>query len=535
MRFGHAISRLLADCGVGTVFGIPGVHTIELYRDIASTGITPIVPRHEQGAGFMADGYARVTGRPGVCYLVSGPGVLNAMTPIAQAWHDSIPMLIVSSAPPLHGRGPAQLHAMPDQAGVVAQVTSISEEIHDPDRFTELLATAFDGWSAGRPRPVHLTVPVDVLAKQTGRLRLPTVVPSGPATPDQSDIDDAADLLCRAERPVIIAGGGARNAASHVRALAERVGAAVVTTGNARGILPDDHPLSVGTLLPFAPVLDYVEQADVVIAIGTKFAETDLIYTGASMTLRGSVIRIDIDDAQAAYGYPTSAVSLVGEAALACAALTQAVTQRALSPRTDTNDAVHALRCAVEPTRQDTGLAEWLDVLACELPQDSIMAVDSTQLGYAAHQFLPWSNHRNWLAPYGFGTLGPSLPMALGAGIALPDHPAVALAGDGGILFTIAELATAVDQGRQLTLIVWDNAGYGEIRDWFERSGIKPVGVDTTAHDLVGIAEGFGATGTRVTTPAELGAAICTELAQPRTSVIVVDRRPFSVGHRQRK
>ncbi|MEE6169644.1 MULTISPECIES: 5-guanidino-2-oxopentanoate decarboxylase [unclassified Mycolicibacterium] len=532
MNFGHAISRLLAECGVDTVFGIPGVHTIELYRDFTSTGITPIIPRHEQGAGFMADGYARVTGQPGVCYLISGPGLLNAMTPIAQAWHDSIPMLIVSSAPPLHGRGPAQLHALPDQAGIVAQVTCISEEIHDPERFAELLAIAFDRWSVGRPRPVHLTVPVDVLAMQTGPLRLPTLRAARPPAPDQSDIGDAADLICRAERPVIIAGGGSRNAASQLRALAERIGAVVVTTGNARGILPDDHPLSVGTLLPFAPVLDYVEHADVVIAVGTKFAETDLIYTGSRMTLRGRVIRIDIDHSQVVCATPRSAVSLIADAALACEALTQAVTLRGLSPRTDTEATVRMLRHAVEPARAQTGLTEWLDVLARELPQDSIMAVDSTQLGYAAQQFLPWSNHRNWLAPYGFGTLGPSLPMALGAGVALPDRPAVALAGDGGILFTISELATAVDQGRQLTLIVWDNAGYGEIRDWFERSEVKPIGVDTTAHDLVRISEGFGATATRVTTPDELGAAIRRELTQPRTSVIVVDRRPPTVSHR---
>lgn len=524
MRFGEAISHLLNDCGVETVFGIPGVHTIELYRDIHTTGITPIVPRHEQGAGFMADGYARSTGRPGVCYLVSGPGLLNAMTPIAQAWHDSIPMLIISSAPEMAGRGPSQLHALPDQAGIVGQLTSISEEVTDPDHFSELIGRAFESWRTSRPRPVHLTVPVDCLSRETGALSLPSMNSSIPPAPGVYEVRAAADLLCSARCPVIIAGGGTRDAAHQVRILAEHLGAAVITTGNARGLLPEDHPLSLGTLLPFEPILAYLAQADAVLAVGTKFAETDLIYTGASLSLPGNVIRIDID-AEQAHSEPHSALAIVADAALVCESLSNEVARRDHPARRETPTEVSSLRRAVEPARRDSGMSEWLDALASELPDKTVVAVDSTQLGYAAQHFLPWSNHRKWLAPYGFGTLGVALPMALGAAIGDPDHPAVAIAGDGGSLFTIAELATAVDLERNLTLVIWDNAGYAEIRDSFTRADIEPVGVATTAYDLTAIAAGFGARATRVTDPDQMARALHAELTAPYLSVIVADVR----------
>lgn len=521
MKFGRAISMLLREYDVDTVFGIPGVHTIELYRDIDSLGIRTIVPRHEQGAGFMADAYSRVSGRPGVCYLITGPGVLNAMTPIAQAWHDSIPMLVIASTTETAdlGRGRGPLHDIPDQAGMLSSLCSISATVTDPDQFSELLADAYAGWRSGRPRPVHLAVPLDLLQRDVSPMQRIERSVAAPI-PDRATLAAAAGLLASAFTPVIIAGGGALKGTAQLRTLAEQLDAPVVTTGNARGLLSPNHPLAVGSLLPFSSTQELIRSSDLVLAVGTEFSDTDVIYTGSRVRIEGQLIRIDIDPGQLNQPMPAT-VAIAADTGEACALLSAGLR----TPRATGSGAARAkaARDGVQWSTQTESHRPWLDVLAAHTPPDTVVAIDSTQLAYSAQHYLPWSRPSSWLAPYGLGTLGTALPMAVGAKAAAPDRPVLAIAGDGGCLFTLTELATAADLRQQLTLILWDNGGYGEIRESFDRANITRVGTETSAHDLRAICAGFGAHAVRVDNPDDFGAALGNALQiEDRPSVIVV-------------
>lgn len=535
MKFGERIINLITDSyGVDTVFGIPGVHTIEFYRGVHSRRLQSIVPRHEQGGAFMADGYTRVTGKPGVCLFVTGPGVLNAMTPIAQAWHDSIPMLVLAATTATRdlGRGRGPLHDVGDQTAITAPITSISETVTDPDRFAELIADAWQSWASGRPRPVHLAVPVDLLSTEIGRIE-PVRGTLTPAPADPAAIAAAAKALRSAVRPVIIAGGGALRAAHEIRLLAEHLDAPVVTTGNAKGLIPADHPLAVGTLLPFAPVLDLIERADVVLAIGTEFSDVDRIYTGADLKIPGTLIRVDIDPGQL-NGLITATIGIAADATLAAEALlAEAVAVEAVAVEALTSGAAERSRSCngAERTRQTVAAVRfsdqtdrhgaWLDALGSVLTDDTITVLDSTQLAYSALHRLPGGHPGNWIATYGLGTLGAALPMAVGARIGRPQAPVVAVAGDGGVLFTLPELATAVDHGGPLTLVIWDNAGYGEIRDSFDRAAAPRIGTETSAHDLVAIARGFGASARRVDTADAFADELDVAASRPGISVVV--------------
>ncbi|MBM9469524.1 5-guanidino-2-oxopentanoate decarboxylase [Nakamurella leprariae] len=519
--FGEAALDLVADTlGTDTVFGIPGVHTIELYRGVHRRGLRSVVPRHEQGAGFMADGYTRVTGNAGVCLLVTGPGLINALTPVAQAWHDSQPMLVIAATTATAdlGRGRGPLHDVGDQAALAAPITSISETVTDPDHFAELLADAAAGWRTGRPRPVHLALPIDLLSRRTGPIS-PVTRPADPLPIPVEDITAAAARLAGARAPVLLVGGGALGAADGIRTLAERVDAPVITTGNAKGVLPEDHPLAVGFLLPFPGPLQMLADADVVLAVGTEFSEVDRIYTGADLTINGTLLRVDIDPDQLHTPFPAT-VGLAGDATAVLSQLLAAIPAGTRDVLADGASRAAAAR-DVQFTAQTDGHRPWVDALGGALTSETVVALDSTQLAYSAIHLLPARHPRTWLAPYGLGTLGPALPMAIGAGIGRPDAPVVAVAGDGGLLFTIAELATAVDVGRPLTLVVWDNAGYGEIRDSFDRAGAPRVGTETTAHDLVTIARGFGAAATRVSDPDAFARELADAADRPGVSVVV--------------
>ncbi|MBB2946572.1 acetolactate synthase-1/2/3 large subunit [Actinoplanes lutulentus] len=517
MRAGHALALLLREYGVESVFGIPGVHTIELYRGFAEAGISTHPARHEQGAGFMADAYARQTGKPGVCALVTGPGVLNALTPLAQAWHDSIPLLFVTATTrsDLLGRERGPLHDIRDQVAAVAGVTEHSWLARTPQELPGLVARAWTAMTEGRPRPAHIAIPIDVLTTEVDGPFTRVVLQPEEHEPDQEAFRAAAALLGRAGTPAIIAGGGARGAAAEVRALAEMLGAPVVTTGNAAGLLPPGHPLAVGTLLPFAGTQDLLRDADVVLAVGTEFSETDVLYTGRDVEFGGSLIRLDIDPANLQAPMPAK-VALQGDAGTALARLTGLIDRE---PAANGPARAGDARAGVAWTAQSLGHHPWLDAVSAALPEDTAVVLDSTQLAYTAHHYLSPAEPTAWTATYGLGTLGAALPMAVGAAIAQPQRPVLAIAGDGGSLFTLTELATAVDLGRQLTLLIWDNRGYGEIRDSFDRASATRVDTEVTAFDHALIAQGFGAHGVRVTSPEALGEALHTAM---RTDVVTV-------------
>jgi thiamine pyrophosphate-dependent acetolactate synthase large subunit-like protein len=517
MRVGEAVAVELRALGVDVVFGIPGVHTIELYRGLARAGIRAVTPRHEQGAGFMADGYARVSGRPGVCLLITGPGVTNALTPVAQAWHDSMPVLVVASTTERRflGRRRGPLHDLPDQAGLLRALGVWSETVLEPAAAPVALRRAWVALRDGRPRPAHVAIPYDVLSEPgapsgRGAVAVPRRLPAPEA------VARAAAVLGEARRPAILLGGGAADAGREAAAVAERLGAPVALTGNAKGAVPASHPLVLGATLPFAPVRALLDEADAVLLVGTELSEVETLYSGGELTFSGRVVRVDVDPRQIDSGVVAD-VGVVADGGAALAALAEA-----LGPGSGGDGAarVAAARAALDWTEQSRGHFPWLDALDAALPEDRIVALDSTQLAYTAQHYLPAARPRSWLAPYGLGTLGPALPMAIGAKIAAPDRPVVAIAGDAGLLFTVAELATAVDLGLSLPVVVWDNAGYGEIRDAFDRAGAPRLGVDVTVHDVLAVAAGFGCATAAARTPDDLAAAVRTALATDGPTVI---------------
>ncbi|NAZ36557.1 5-guanidino-2-oxopentanoate decarboxylase [Rubellimicrobium sp. CFH 75288] len=502
---GEELVRNLAARGVEAVFGIPGVHTIELYRGLPASGIRHVTPRHEQGAGFMADGYARRTGRPGVALVITGPGLTNILTPMGQARAEGVPMLVLSSTLARRdlGRWRGTLHELPDQRATVASVAVDSQTLLDPAGLGEAIerAWAMALGAGGRAGPAHLEVPLDVLALPAPELAAPRS-PLPPPAPDAATLDEAARRLEAAERPAILAGGGARRAEAALRALAEALDAPVVQTTNARGLMAG-HPLAVAASPSLGPVRALLAEADAVLAVGCEFGATDLdMYEdGGFPPLRG-LIRVDRDAARIARG--PEALALVADAGVALAAL-----GAALGPRrregTGAERAARAgdgARAALEPAHARALTV--LETIRDTLPQSPIFG-DSTEPVYAGNLVFAAGGPGLWCnSATGFGTLGWALPAAAGAAVADPSRPVVALAGDGGLQFTLAELGVLADERLPVIVVVWNNHGYREIETAMRGAGAEPVGVTPGAPDFVAVAAAYGLRAERVEDPAAL-------------------------------
>lgn len=490
---GTQLMHLLAAYGVDTIFGMPGVHTLEAYRGILDAGIRHIGVRHEQGAGFMADGYARVSGRPGVCLLISGPGVTNAATPIAEAYSDSQPMLVISSVAATRdlGMGRGMLHEIPDQRAVTAPFTGFSAIAHDPAQVHELVARAYAMFGSERPRPAHISIPLDVMTAPDPAPAVRRVAPKRPH-PVPADIAAAAALLAAAKRPLIIAGGGAIGAADTLVTLAETIGAAVIPTIAAKGVIPDDHPLAVETTLDRPATQAFAASADVVLAVGTELSEPDIWLEGP-LPLTGRMIRIDLDARVLARDY-AHAIAMQADAAEALSQIVDALAD--LAPGTGFHGSAEI--AALRRTERD-GLSPLerkhvrvLDALRRALPEDGMVFTDMTQIAYTAYSFFPCSRPRSWFFPAGYGTLGYALPAAIGGNLAAPERPTAVLVGDGGLLFTLQELATAVEQRLPLAIILWNNNSLAQIRDGMKRRGIPTISVNQLNPDYLTVAAGFG-------------------------------------------
>ena len=500
MRVGEAIIDLLVrEYDLDTVFGIPGVHNIELFRGLHSSGVRVVAPRHEQGAGFMADGWSITTGKPGVCALISGPGLTNVITPIAQAYHDSRAMLVLASTTPTNAFGKkfGPLHDLDDQSAVVRTVTAFSETVIDPSQLPQLIERAWNVFTSSRPRPVHLAIPTDVLEQFVEPFTRVTTNVAKPVA-QASDIKRAAQLLAAAKRPMIVAGGGAINSGATLAEIASLIDSPIVLTGNAKGVVPSRHPLCVGSALVIPRVQEEIEQSDVVLVAGSELSDADLYNGGRALQFTGKVVRIDID-AEQMKRRVLPEISLLGDSFLTLTSLTQELKSLGISSSNSGSSRATNLRLSTRAgVRQD--LLPWIDAMEQVIPVGTAVALDSTQLAYAAHTVMACDTARSWLAPFGFGTLGCALPMAIGAAIANPVTPVLAIVGDGGWLFTVAEMAAAIDEGVDIVMVLWDNRGYAQIRESFDDVHAPRMGVDVSSHDPTAIARGFGWNAVDVTT-----------------------------------
>ncbi|MDY4299274.1 5-guanidino-2-oxopentanoate decarboxylase [Pseudomonas salmasensis] len=496
---GEVLVHLLESYGVDHVFGIPGVHTVELYRGLARSSIRHVTPRHEQGAGFMADGYARTRGKPGVCFIITGPGMTNITTAMGQAYADSIPMLVISSVQSRSqlGGGRGKLHELPNQSALVAGVAAFSHTLMSAAELPGVLARAFAVFQAGRPRPVHIEIPLDVLVENADALLGSTPVSVARAGAAPAAVQQMSQRLAAAKRPLILAGGGAIDAAAELTRLAEALGAPVALTINAKGMLPAAHPLLIGSTQTLLATRALVAEADVVLAIGTELAETDYDVTFAGgFNIPGALLRIDIDPDQTVRNYPPQ-VALVADARIAAQALLTEVNRQPLAPRTpDWGTArVARLWAELEPTWDAATRAQtrFLNVVLEELP-GVVFVGDSTQPVYSGNLTLNLDHPRRWFnASTGYGTLGYALPAAIGAWLGRGDgQPVVCLIGDGGLQFTLPELASAVEARTPVIVLLWNNQGYEEIKKYMINRDIEPVGVDIYTPDFIGVAKALG-------------------------------------------
>ena len=526
---GEALVALLADYGVEIVFGIPGVHTLELYRGLVDGPIRHVLVRHEQGAGFMADGYARATGKPGVCFLITGPGITNAATPIAQAFSDSVPMLVISSVNHREslGQGWGELHELSDQRAVTAPMTAFSATAMSPEEVPELLARAFAVFASQRPRPVHIEIPIDLLPMPAGT-GWQVATPPAPPQPDTAAVDRAVALLAAAERPLIYAGGGAKGAAGPILDIAEKLAAPVVTTAAGIGVLSGHHPLSLGPTLPRAVTRAEVAAADVVLAVGSELSANDT--WGAQPEFGGQLIRIDIDETQLTRRFP-AAVALQADAA---AALTEIavdlpqVTDNAR--RSEAEGRVAAIRAAIEEGLEPlerTHLA-CLDTVQSLLPRDGLWVGDMTQLVYTAYRSLALDEPGCLLFPKGYGTLGYALPAAIGAKLGAPARAVVTLVGDGGLLYTLQEMATAAEEETAIVVLLWNNEALGAIRDGFLDSAITPIATAPRNPDYLALARAFGWSAERAHGHGELRQLLEAALAASGPSLIELREADFT-------
>ncbi|MGO2131892.1 MAG: 5-guanidino-2-oxopentanoate decarboxylase [Halomonas sp.] len=509
---GQRLLKLLAAYGIDTVFGIPGVHTIELYRGFDASGLRHVTPRHEQGAGFMADGYARATGRPAACFIITGPGMTNIATAMGQALADSVPMLVVSGVNRRDtlGRGQGRLHELPSQQQTLAGVSVFSHSLLDASALDEVMARAFAVFHSARPGPVHIEIPLDVMPQKIpdAPIHVPRFYPPGAA---KAALDEAADWLAVAERPLVLLGGGCADTADSARVLVERLDAPTMTTINARGMLGEAHPLDLGNCSSLPAGRQLAAQADVILALGTELGETDYdLVADDGFVLNGRLIRVDIEPQQLARNrLPELAlVSQVGEA---IDGLLERLPEGAAQQRNSAARVADVRQALALRERPDVApYANWLNAMREALPEATIVG-DSTGPVYAGNYIIDMPAPRRWFnAATGYGTLGYALPAAVGAALAVPERPVIALVGDGGLMFTLSELATARDAGLPLAVVIWNNQGYGEIRRYMDNDKVAREGVDLCAPNFAALAEGFGCEHRHVETPDELIATLRT-------------------------
>lgn len=494
---GRYVVELLAANGIDVVFGIPGVHTLELYRGLALTGMRHVLVRHEQNAGFAADGYARMTGRPAAAFVISGPGMTNALTAVAQAYSDSVPMIVIASSPvrPSLGKGWGVLHELPDQLGLGAGVAGVARAASSAADVRDHLRAMFASFRTGRPRPAYLQIPLDLLAEPTDLRPERFSCADARLVPPAGAIAAAVSALAAAKRPLIIAGGGARTAGASLLQLVEALDGYLITTTAGKGVLPEGHPAHLGASLQYRQTQELVASADVIVAVGTELAETDF-YSGTRLPMSGCLIRIDLDPAKLSDHYGAQ-IPVWGDAGVSLEAMAASVYERRGWRTATGTGAQHRARIEESFDAATRARLDALSAIRAALPAEGVVFSDQTQIAYLGNYAYAADRPGSWFHPCGYGALGFALPAAIGAKIAEPERPVVALAGDFGLQFTLQELMTAVELQLSLPVIVWNNSALGQIRDDMRSAGIPPVGVVALNPDFLAVARAFGADGMR--------------------------------------
>lgn len=540
MSGADAIVQSLIANGVDTVFGLPGGQLDHLFDAAyrAGDGLRLLHTRHEQGAAYMAFGYAQTTGREGVYAVVPGPGLLNTTAALATAWACNSPVLAISGQIPSWGidSGYGHLHEIPDQLGLIRHLTKQAERIEGPAETPDAVGRAFAALRSGRPRPVEIEMPMDTMG-EVAEVGPPVVgTPASPPSIDEDRIKAAAKTLLAARRPMIVVGSGALDAGAELLAVASRLQAPVMAKRKGKGIVSSEHFLSQN--LPAGHRL--WGAADAVLAVGTRL-KMPLTEWGYDDELE--LIRVDID-AEELTRIVEPDIAILGDAKQALAALS-AELERTGPPKASREEELVALKKSVEQSMRETVAPQmaYLDAIRRALPRDGYFVDEVTQVGFASWYGFPVYEPRHFVSACQQGTLGYGFATALGVAAAHPDKAVVQVSGDGGFLFTMQELATAVHYNLNLVTVIFNDNTFTNVQrqqdEWF---GGRRICSNLTNPDFVRLAETFGASGYRVDSPAGLEKILpaALETAGPTLVEVTLEARmpspwPFIIMEQNRK
>ncbi len=530
MTGGEAIIRAVLNHDVDTIYGLPGAQMYPLYDALhrLSNDVRTITTRHEQGAGYMAYGHAKSTGRPGVYTVVPGPGVLNTTAALATAWGAEAPVLCLTGQIPSQylGRRRGHLHEIPDQLETLRSLIKWADRIDTATDAPGLVNEAFVQMQSGRKGPASLEMCWDTMG-QSGEVEIlpPTALPA-PPEPDPDEIDAAVKLLENAKRVLICVGGGAMHASEQVTALAEALGAGVTAMRSGRGVVAEDHANGMSS----AAGLEIWPETDVLIGIGSRLEMPYMRWSaGAGMIVEPNapphLIRIDIDPDEMTRLVPHAGI--VADAATGAAALAAAVT-KVRKPQSDALDYISGAKAmaagkiqAIQPQMA------YLEVIRDVLPRDGIFVEELCQVGFASYYGFPVYAPRTYITSGFQGTLGYGFPTALGVKAANPTKAVVSISGDGGFMYGMPELATAAQFNIGVVVVLFNNGAFGNVRrDQINAYDGRTLGVDLVNPDFVALTESFGIAAERVASPAALRPALETAIARDAPSLIEVTIDP---------
>jgi len=525
-RGADLVMRALEASGVDTVFGIPGVHTLAIYDALLGSSIRHVLARHEQGIGFMADGYARATGKTGVAFVITGPGVTNITTALGQAYTDSSPVLTIASNNPravIDGmRG--SLHDLKDQMGVLRAVTKSAVRVTTAADAGRAVTEAMSASQSGRPLPVAIEIPLDVLDETADGATTGQPALVAEAEPAADLIAEAANRLMAAKRTVIYVGGGAVSSAApeQIASIAEALNAPVLSSIQGKGAIPADHPNYAGSAWgPDNAADSLIGKADCMLIFGSKMGAQ--ATQDFRMRFPRDVIRVDIDPVELNLNVQPT-IGLCADVARTATALAGALEGHVHAEGGYSADEIASARSESEAGSYHAERREWPDAIRAALARNGILATDMTQMAYVATSTYPVYEPRTFIFPSGYGTLGFGLPAAIGAKIGCPDRHVACVVGDGGFQYSMGELAVAIQEKLGLPIVIFNDSTYSAVKEaqkW-ER-GARYNAVDLTGNpDFQKLAAAYGIPSALVKEPADLTGQIKSALERSVPTILEV-------------
>jgi thiamine pyrophosphate-dependent acetolactate synthase large subunit-like protein len=525
------VESLIAE-GVELLFGIPGVGTLAVYDVFVDYPVLRhIEVRHEQSAVFMADGYARASGQVGVAFTSNGPGALNTITAMATAHNDSVPVLhLVSENPPeVRRKGKGHFHDISDQFGIFRPVSGHVAQVALADEIPAAVNAAFFALRNRRPRPALVEFANEAFTTATSARTLPSAEHLERLI-DPGSVDRAAAIVADARRPLVWAGGGIATTEASVALtrIVERLGAPTITTQKGKGAVSSDHPLHIGNWANEQPVRDLIAECDVLLAVGTRFS---YFPTGGwSLRLPDRIVQIDLDPAEIGRNYPVEA-GVVGDAGGILLVLDTELDRLGHTPLPWRDDEVAKALSRITEAVGTPVEIDVLDQVRSALPPESLVFNDPTTIAFWARSHWKTDRPRTWFVPSGFGTLGYALPAAIGARLARPDTPTIAIIGDAGVMFTIQDLMTAVQENVPVIVLIFNDEGYGVERRHQDHLYGRRSGVDVRPPDFVALARSFGARGILVDDLSRVGTTLESALDAEGPTVIEIPNRFSHPGY----